>query len=105
MADMTDSARAGKRIPLIHPGKHLAEFLEDSAIGVCRAARDIGVSAGRIRGILKGERGITPDTGLRLAKYFGQSDGFWILLQAKYDTEKAQRRIATDLTKITPHAA
>ena len=94
-----------KLMPLIHPGEHLAEFLADGAVTVHRIAADIGVSAGRIHGILRGERNITPDTGLRLARYFGQSDNFWILLQAKYDTEKAQRRLATALTKITPHTA
>ena len=94
-----------KTMPLIHPGEHLAEFLADMAVTPYRIARDIGVSAARIHAIVKGNRNITPDTGLRLARYFGQSDNFWILLQAKYDTEKAQREIAGVLTKITPRAA
>ena len=66
------------------------------------ASRAIGVSASRIHGILKGARSITPDTGLRLARYFGQSDSFWLLLQAKYDTAKALRRMGAALSRISP---
>ena len=91
-------------IPLIHSGEHLAEFLAELGVTPRRAAQDIGVSANRVRAIVQGRRGVTADMGLRLAKYFGQSDNFWILLQAKYDKEKAVRQIAADLARITPHA-
>ena len=102
---MTEGATTEAAMPLIHPGEHLGEFLADGGVTGCRIARAIGVSASRIHGILKGERGITPDTGLRLARYFGQSDSFWILLQAKYDTEKAQRRLGAALSSISPRVA
>ena len=90
-----------KTIPPIHPGEHLSEFLADMAIAPHQAAGDLGAPVAWIRAIIKGERDITADMGLRLAKYFGQSDGFWILLQAKYGKEKARRAI-TDATKLLP---
>ena len=91
---------AQEHIPPVHPGRHLAEFLADSAVSPCRMAGAIGVSKTRIYAILNGKHRVTTDTALRLAKYFGQSDNFWVLLQAKYDTEIAQREIAPDLANI-----
>ena len=93
-----------KYIPLPTPGEHLAEFLDDMEITPYRLAKDIDVPATRIHAIIKSGRAISPDTGLRLSKYFGQSDLFWIMLQAKYDTEMAQRENAKDLGKITPYS-
>ncbi|TNF96102.1 MAG: addiction module antidote protein, HigA family [Gammaproteobacteria bacterium] len=92
-----------KRMPLPTPGEHLAEFLDEMEITPYRLAKDIGVPATRIHAIIKAGRTISPDTGLRLSKYFGQSDLFWIMLQAKYDTEMAQRENAKVLEKITPY--
>jgi len=92
-----------KHIPLPTPGEHLAEFLDEMEITPYRIAKDIDVPATRIHAIIKAGRTISPDTGLRLSKYFGQSDFFWIMLQAKYDTEMAQRENAKVLDKITPY--
>ncbi len=93
-----------KRISLPTPGEHLAEFLEEMEITPYRLAKDIDVPATRIHAIIKSGRTISPDTGLRLSKYFGQSDLFWIMLQAKHDAEIAQRQNAKVLEKITPHS-
>ena len=92
-----------KYIPLPTPGDHLAEFLGEMEITPYRLAKDIGVPATRIHAIIKAGRTISPDTGLRLSKYFGQSDLFWIMLQAKYETERAQRENSKALDKITPY--
>lgn len=75
------------KINPIHPGKHLAEFIEDFQITVYRAAKDIGVPASRIDQIIKCRRSITADTAARLGKYFGTSAQFWLNLQGKYELE------------------
>ncbi len=76
-------------IPLEHPGVFLEEeFLKPLNITAYRLAKDIGVTPMRISEILRGKRGISANTGLRLAKYFGMSEGYFIRLQAQYDTDK-----------------
>ncbi len=83
---------AEKRIyPPIHPGRVLElEFLEPLKISAYELAKSIGVDPPRIYKIVKGERGITGDTALRLARYFGNSPEFWINLQSRYDLELAR---------------
>jgi addiction module HigA family antidote len=71
----------------IHPGEHLAEYLEELGITQYRLARDISVHPRRINQIVKGERAITADTALRLARYFGTSAEFWMNLQDRYEIE------------------
>jgi len=78
----------------VHPGEVLfEEFLSPLGISQNRLARDIGVPPRRINEIVHGTRAVTADTALRLARYFGTSEGFWMGLQADYDLEEARRRL------------
>jgi len=93
---------ATKRITPIHPGEILMEeFLKPLDISQYRLAKDISVPARRINEIVHGKRSITADTALRLSRYFGLSDRFWLNLQARYDLElekdKLQGRIETEV--------
>jgi len=79
------------KIPLTHPGVILLEeFLVPMKISQYKLAKDISVPPRRINEIIHGKRGITPDTALRLSKFFGMSERFWINLQTNYniDVEK-----------------
>jgi addiction module HigA family antidote len=78
----------------IHPGEILLEeFLKPMGISQYRLAKDISVPPRRINEIVHGERAITPDTALRLSRYFGLSERFWINLQARYDLEVEKDRL------------
>jgi antitoxin HigA-1 len=79
---------AAKRVPLIHPGEILMEeFLKPLGISQYRLAKDISVPPRRINEIVHGLRSITADTALRLSRYFGMSDRFWLNLQTRYDLD------------------
>lgn len=83
-----------KRLRNIHPGEVLLEeFLKPNHLSQNALARAIGVPPRRINEIALGKRGITADTAIRLAKYFGTSEQFWMGLQADYDLEEARRGI------------
>jgi len=87
-----------------HPGEILLhEFLEPMGITQYRLAKEIGVPQRRIGEIVVGARSITVDTGLRLSKFFGMSDGFWTGLQYDYDTATAKERMASLLARIMPY--
>jgi antitoxin HigA-1 len=87
----------------VSPGEMLKEeFLVPLGISKYRLAKSIGVPAQRIGDIIAGKRGITADTDLRLCKFFGLSDGWWLKLQAGYDTVMAKRGMAAELEKIVP---
>lgn len=89
----------------IRPGEILLEeFLKPMEISQYRLALAIGVPARRINEIVHGVRGITADTGLRLSKFFGLSDGFWLNLQTRYNLEVEKEQIAEVLEKIKPWA-
>ena len=79
-------------ITAIHPGEHLAEELEALDMSASELARKIGVPTNRITQILHGTRGVTGDTALRLAHFFGTSAQFWLNLQGLYDLRLAQER-------------
>ena len=81
------------RITPIHPGEHLADFLEELGITRYRLAKDIQVPAGRIHEIIQGKRGISADTALRLARYFDTSPDYWMNLQSHYDLEIAEQSV------------
>jgi len=82
----------------VHPGAILAEeFLEPLGLTQYRLAKETSVPARRINEIVKGERSISADTALRLAKYFGTSDLFWLNLQARYDLEVEKDRLGNRL--------
>ena len=79
---------ATKAMPPIHPGEILlSEFLEPFAISQYRLAKGISVPPRRINEIVHGKRAISADTALRLARFFGTSDRFWLNLQSRYDLE------------------
>jgi antitoxin HigA-1 len=87
----------------VSPGEMLAEeFLNPIGMSKYRLAKSIGVPAQRIGDIIAGKRGISADTDLRLCKFFGLSDGWWLRLQAGHDTVIAKRGMAAELEKIVP---
>ena len=89
-----------KRIPPVHPGEILLEeFLKPMGISQYRLAVDISVPPRRINEIVHGKRAITADTALRLARYFGNSEGFWMNLQTRYDLEVQRDRMGERLVK------
>lgn len=84
--------------PPIHPGEILQEeFLEPMGISQCSLAEDIGIPARRINKIVRGEQGISADTALRLARYFGMSVEFWTGIQTHYEVEKAKMMLGNKL--------
>lgn len=86
-----------------HPGEILrAEFLDEIGMSQNRLALAIGVPANRIHAIVNGTRDITADTDLRLCRYFGLSEGYFLRLQNAYDTMEAKRRITPEIAKIKP---
>jgi len=90
---------ANKLAP-IHPGEILLEeFLKPMGITQYRLAKDINVAARRINEIVHGKRAISADTGLRLSKYFGTSERFWMNLQTRYDLEVEKDRLGSRLDK------
>ncbi|HEY9157446.1 HigA family addiction module antitoxin [Candidatus Binatus sp.] len=92
-------ARA-KKIPPLHPGKVLYEdFIVPTAISIHRLAMDFRVPANRIAEIVKGERAISADTALRLARYLGTSAEFWLGLQSDYELEKAKDQLAAKIER------
>ena len=87
----------------VTPGELLLEeFLVPMELTRYRVAKEIGVPAQRIGEIVAGKRAITADTDLRLCRFFGLSNGYWLRAQAAYDTEIAARKLATALRKIKP---
>lgn len=79
----------------IHPGEILLEeFLKPLGLSQYRVAKDIGVDPRRINAIVQGKRSITPDTALRLSRYFEMSERFWLNLQTRYDLEMEKDRLA-----------
>lgn len=95
-----------RQIPLVHPGEILLEeFLEPMAISQYRISKDIGVPPRRINEIVKGLRGISPDTALRLGRYFDMSAEFWLNLQMHYELEQARSDLGVELERVvTPLA-
>jgi antitoxin HigA-1 len=90
----------------IHPGEILLEeFLKPMGISQYRLAKEIGVPAQRISGIVAGKRAITADTDLRLCRFFGLSEGYWLRGQVRYDTEMAKNALISELAKIKPWAS
>lgn len=90
----------------VSPGELLKEeFLEPLGISQYRLAKEIGVPAQRIGQIVPNRRAVTADTDLRLCRFFGLSDGYWLRAQAAYDTETARRKLGRELGKIRPWSA
>ena len=83
----------------------MEEFLKPVGLSQTALARAIGVSPRRINEIVLGKRAVTADTDLRLSRYWGISDGFWLGLQADHDLMQRRRQLGVDLEKIAPRAA
>jgi antitoxin HigA-1 len=93
-------------LPNPHPGEvQIEEFLIPMGLSQNALARAVHVPPRRINEIVLGKRAITADTDLRLARYFGMSEGFFLGLQADYDLMQRRREIAGDLSAIEPRAA
>ncbi|PPF52729.1 addiction module antidote protein, HigA family [Clavibacter michiganensis] len=93
----------GDRIAPIHPGEILmADFIEGFGITQNRLAVSIGVPPRRINEIVHGKRGITADTAVRLARYFGTSDEFWMNLQSHYELRLERRSLQDRIAEIVP---
>jgi len=92
-----------RKLKPVTPGELLLEeFLEPMGISKYRLAKEIGVPAQRIGEIVAGKRVVTADTDLRLCRFFGLSNGYWLRAQAAYDTEVAEGVLANKLKKIKP---
>ena len=103
---MSKSSTATKLIPNPTPGSILlAEFLEPMGLSQNALARAIKVPPRRINEIVLGKRAVTADTDLRLARYFGMSEGFFIGLQTDYELMQRRREIERELATIQPREA
>jgi addiction module HigA family antidote len=90
-----------RTVPPVSPGEMLEEeFLKPLGLTKYRLAKDIGVPPQRIGDIVAGKRAVTADTDLRLCRYFGLSDGWWLRGQAAYDTAIAKDHLAEELSRI-----
>jgi antitoxin HigA-1 len=93
-------------MPPVHPGEILlTEFLEPLGVSQYQLAKAVDVPARRINEIVHGQRRISADTALRLARYFGTSERFWMNLQARYDLETEKDRLGSALDGIRPLSA
>jgi len=89
-----------KKIPPIHPGEILLEdFLEPMGISQYKLSKDISVPPRRINEIVQGKRAVSADTALRLSRYFGLSERFWLNLQSRYDLEVEKDKLDVRLAK------
>ena len=89
-----------KKLPPVHPGEILLEdFLKPLGLSQYRLAKSLSVPPRRINEIVLGKRAVTADTALRLARFFGTSDRFWLNLQAAYDLDVERDRLAGRLAK------
>lgn len=89
-----------KKLPPVHPGEILhEEFLVPFGISQYRLAKDTSVPPRRINEIVRGQRSISADTALRLARYFGTSEPFWLNLQSHYDLENEKDRLGKRLDR------
>jgi antitoxin HigA-1 len=93
-------------MPPVHPDEILLEeFLGPLSLSQYQLAKDLAVPARRINEIVHGQRRISADTALRLARYFGTSERFWMNLQTRYDLEVEKDRLGTALDDIRPLSA
>jgi len=92
---LDDKGQDMDKLPPVHPGEVLLEeFIKPLGLSQYRVAKDICVPALRISQIVRGQRSVTADTALRLARYFGTSAAVWLRLQARYDLETAEAKMA-----------
>ncbi|MBF0161967.1 MAG: HigA family addiction module antidote protein [Magnetococcales bacterium] len=92
-------------IPPIHPGEHLAEFLEEFHISQYRLAKELCVPPRRLNEIIHGKRSVSADTALRLGRFFGTTPEFWMNLQTRYSLDVERSRLEPQLMEIHPIAS
>ncbi len=98
--EKTAKSVTSRKLPPIHPGEILFEdFMKPLGLSRYRVARDIGVPPLRIGQIVSGQRAITADTAMRLARYFGTSAALWLRLQSHYDLEIAEARLGKRIAR------
>ena len=94
------------QMPPIHPGEILLDELNEIGLSANTFAKALGVPTNRITMILKGQRGISADTALRLSRYFGTSPKFWMNLQQSYDLKIAKQKNGPEIERaVRPRAA
>lgn len=102
----TEESEMTRKLPPIHPGEILREeFMVPFGLSSTALANAIGVTPTRVNDIVRERRGITADTALRLARYFGTDAQSWVNLQKNYELEVARRELGGDLAHIRPRAA
>ena len=102
----TAKKTASAKLPPVHPGEILKETLDDLGISMNRLAQALRVPANRISGIVAGQRAITGETALRLARYFNTTPGYWIGMQAQFDLETARDEWDAKIrTEVKPRQA
>ena len=84
----------------IHPGEHLLEELKELGISAAELARKLDVPTNRVTAIVRGQRGITGDTALRLAHFFGTSAEFWLNLQSLYELRLADKKLGRSINAL-----
>jgi len=90
-------------IPIEHPGMILKEeFIEPFSLSTYKVSQGTGISQTALGQIIKGKRKITPNTGIKLARFFGLSDDYFVLLQMKYDMDLEKEREGANISKIIP---
>jgi antitoxin HigA-1 len=100
------STKKPKRLPPIHPGEVLQDVLNEAGLTANALALALRVPANRIGAIVKGQRGITAETALRLGRYFGTSAQLWMNLQAKYDLAIAEDTLSRQIEReVLPRPA
>jgi len=90
MPKTSRSRNTTDRLPPVHPGEILKEALNDLGISMNRLSKEIHVPANRVSSIIAGQRAVTAESALRLARYFGTTAGYWLNMQARYDLETAR---------------
>lgn len=100
-------AKTPRQLPPVHPGEILQEdLMKPLGLSINRLARDLRVPVTRISEIVNGRRGVSADTALRLARYFGNTAEFWLNLQSAYDLEVAAQESSAQIKRdVRPHRA
>lgn len=97
---------AKRKLPAIHPGEHLRDELDELGLSARAFARLLDIPVNRVTQILNGQRGISADTALRLARYFGTSAAFWMNLQQTYELRRAEQEAGQQIAaRVRPRAA
>ena len=99
----TTTERSVRILPPVHPGEYLSEeYLQPLGLTAYGLAQKLGVPRTRIERLCRQQTGVTPDTALRLARYFQTTPDFWMNLQSLYDLTVAEQHAGRDIAAITP---